>query len=139
MPRLLALLACSLLLLPGCYYAAGYYYDYDYSVSVSAEAAPSTTFSSVAVNLSSTYAIDNASIYITSQDWTVTSAPDTATYVLDDNGRDATLLAVTPGTYVVRYRTWFYSNYDYNACYCTTATGYRESFVTITVVPAPSV
>lgn len=138
MPRLIAMLACCLFLLTGCFYVAGSYYDYDYSVSVTAEADPDATFTGLTVNLSSTYAIDNASIYITSQDWTVTSEPASATYVLDDDGRDATLLAMTPGTYVVRYRTWYYSNYDYDYCYCTTATGYRESFVTITVTLAPS-
>jgi hypothetical protein len=138
MSRLPALLACCLFVLPGCYYSAGYYAYDNYSVSVTASAEPATTFTGMAVDLNSSYAIDNAAVYITTQDWTVTAAPTAATYALTDGGRDATLLAVTPGTYVVRYRTWYYTNYDYDYCYCTTATGYRESFVTITVVPAPS-
>ena len=138
MPRLLVVLACCLIALPGCFYSAGYYYhDYDYSVAVVAVADPETTFSGVPVDLTSVYAIDNATVYISEQDWTVIEAPFDATFALDDDGRDATLLAATPGDYKVLYRTWYYTNYDYDYCYCTTSTGYRESFVIVTVLPAP--
>ncbi|HEX3132225.1 MAG TPA: hypothetical protein VHX44_01440 [Planctomycetota bacterium] len=126
-----------LLALSGCYYSSGY--SYSYSVSVSATADNSPVVSGMSVSLNSVYNIDNATVYITSQDWTVTTAPVAAVFALNDNGRDATLVPVTPGTYVVRYRTWYYTNYDYNYCYCTYATGYREAFVTVTVLPAPSV
>lgn len=136
-PLLLLLLA--LVTLPGCYYAVGGYYYYDdYSVAVTATGQPDPTFAGTPVDLDSVYAIDNAQVYITTQDWTVTTAPAGAIYVLDDDGRSATLLATTPGTYTVRYRTWYYTDWDYGYCYCTTATGYREAFVTITVVAAPS-
>jgi hypothetical protein len=121
--------------LSGCYYSDGY----SYSVSVTTTADNSTVYSGMNVTLSSAYSIDNATVYITSQDWTVTTAPVAAVFALTDNGRDATLLPVTPGTYVVRYRTWYYTNYDYNYCYCTSATGYRESYVTVTVLAAPPV
>jgi hypothetical protein len=126
------LIAC--LMLSGCYYNA----HYDYSVTVTAVADNETVIVGTTVSLTSEYEIDNASVYITDQDWGVTSAPASSTFVLDDDGRDATFLASTPGTYVVRYRTWYYTGWDYDHCYCTDASGYRESSITITVVAAPS-
>lgn len=132
----LILFACCALTLPGCFYYAGY--STSYSVVVITSASPDTTFQGLTVSLNSAYAIDNASVYITSQDWSVTDAPLAATYVLSDQGRSATLLPNTPGTYVMRYRTWYYTNWDYSYCYCTYYTSYRESYVTVTVLPAPS-
>lgn len=129
-----ALLFAALLALPGCYYYAG---GYSYSVYVTAVADYDLVYPSTPVSLNSDYDIDNASVYITDQDWDVVTAPDAAVFVLDDDGRDATLIPVTAGTYVVRYRTWYYTNYDYYDCYCTDYTSYRESYVTIEVVPAP--
>lgn len=129
-----ALLLACLLVLPGCYYHAGY----SYSIQVTAVADNETVFSGMNVSLTSDYDIDNAEVFITDHDWSVTSAPVSAVFALDDDGRDATLLPVTTGTYVVRYRTWYYTEYDYYDCYCTYPTGYRESYVTITVLVAPS-
>lgn len=129
------LLAC-LLVLPGCHYYAGT--GYSYSIQVTAVADNETVFSGMTVSLTSDYDIDNADVFITDQDWSVTTAPASAVFALDDDGRDATLLPVTAGTYVVRYRTWYYTDYDYYDCYCTHPTGYRESYVTITVLVAPS-
>lgn len=129
----LAALIFGMLALSGCYYSS----SISYSVSVTTVASPDITFEGIAVDLESVYAIDNAAVYITDQDWSITGAPLGATFVLDDNGRDATFLATTPGDYTVRYRTWYYTDWDYYDCYCTVYTSYRESFVTITVVPAP--
>jgi hypothetical protein len=137
MSRSLALVACCLLFLSGCYYESESD-DVYFRVEVSAEADHPTAFVGMTVELSSYYVTDHASVYITTHDWTVVSHPAGATYILDDYGRDASLLPLSPGTYVVRYRTWYYTNHDYEDCDCTTATGYREDFVTITVVPAPS-
>ncbi len=130
----MAALIAGVLLSSGCYYQA----DHSYSVSVTAVVDYQTVYSDTEVSLTSEYAIDNATVYIDDQDWSVTSAPSGAVYALDDYGRDAYLIPITVGTYVVRYRTWFYTNYDYDSCYCTYATGYRESYITITVIPAPS-
>lgn len=130
---LLVLLA--LLALPGCYYDT----SVSFSVHVTTVSSSDTTYSGMAVSLESVYAVDNAAVYITAQDWTVTGAPVSATYVLDDDGREAVFLASTAGTYTVRYRTWYYTNWDYDDCHCTAYTSYRESYVTITVLPAPSI
>ena len=59
--------------------------------------------------------------------------------MLDDDGRDANFLAATAGTYTVRYRTWYYTNWDYDHCHCTVYSSYRESYVTVTVLPAPPI
>jgi len=128
------LIAC-VMALSGCHY---YHddYSYGYSVSVTAVADNTTVISGMSVALDSDYDIDGASVYITDQDWSVTTAPVSAVFALDDEGRSATFTPTTTGTYVVRYRTWYYTNYDYDYCYCTSATGYRESYVTITVVAA---
>lgn len=131
----LTALVLGVLVLSGCYYSS----SVSFSVSVNAVSSPDTTYEGLAVSLASVYAIDNAEVYITDQDWGVTGAPIGATYVLDDDGRDATFLASTPGTYTVRYRTWYYTDWDYYDCYCTVYTSYRESYVTITVLPAPSI
>ncbi len=128
----LALLAGCLLVLNGCYYSA----SVSYSITVSTEAQPDALYVGTSSTLVSTYAVDNAAVYITTQDWTVTTAP--AGFVLSDAGREATFTPTGPGTYVVRYRTWYYTNWDYDYCYCYNATGYRESYVTVTVLPAPS-
>ena len=137
-----ALLFAALLSLPGCHYYADPVYDngYRYSISVTAVAVYDTAYSGTEVPLFSDYDLDNVEVYITDQDWTVISAPVSAVFALDDYGRDATLLPVTPGTYVVMYRTWYYTNYDYYDyyCYCYNSSGYRESYVTVTVFPAPS-
>jgi hypothetical protein len=132
-PLAALLLAC--LVLPGCYY---YNASYSYSVTVTAVADNNTVFTAMSVTLASDYDIDGTTVYITDQDWSVTTAPALATYALDDDGRDATFIPLTPGTYVVRYRTWYYTSYDYDYCYCTYYTSYRESYVTINVLPAPS-
>lgn len=133
--RLLAWPLVLVLTLSGCYYSDG---SYSYSISVNTMADNGTVVSGMSVSLSSDYDIDNASVYITDQDWGVTTAPTAAIFAFDDNGREATLMPLTPGTYVVRYRTWYYTNWDYNSCYCTYASSYRESYVTVTVLPAPS-
>lgn len=128
-----ALLIAGLIVLSGCHY---YNASYSYSVSVTAVADNETVVSGMTVSLTSDYDIDDAEVYITDQDWSVISAPASAVFTFDDDGRDATLIPTTPGTYVVRYRTWYYTNWDYDACFCTHSTGYRESFVTITVAAA---
>lgn len=132
-----ALLMASLVALSGCYYSASGY-SYSYSVTVTAVADNDTALTGMTVSLMSDYDVDNAEVYITDHEWSVTSAPVAASFAFDDDGRDATLLPVTAGTYVVRYRTWYYTNYDYYDCYCTTYSSYRESYVTVTVLPAPS-
>ena len=136
-----ALLFAALLALPGCHYYADSGYDngYSYSISVTAVANYDLVYSGTPVSLFSDYDLDNVEVYITDQDWTVISAPEAAEFYFDDYGRDATLEPVTPGTYVVLYRTWYYTNYDYYDyyCYCYNSSGYRESYVTI-VVQAPS-
>ena len=119
-------------LLSGCYYSA----SVSYSITVTTQAQPDTIIAGTSTTLVSIYQIDNASVYLTAQDWTVTTAP--AAYVISDQGRDATFTPAGSGTFVVRYRAWYYTNWDYNYCYCTYATGYRESYVTVTVLPAPS-
>ena len=132
----LALLVCCLLGMSGCHYVAvddgGYS---SYQVTVYADAEPNVLYSGMSTTLTSTYVVDNASITITDQDWMVTSAP--AGYVLADYGREAIFTPSAAGVYVMRYRIWYYSNWDYDACYCSYATGYRESYVTVTVVAAP--
>lgn len=130
-----AMLIACVVALSGCYYVGS---GYSYSVQVTAVADYDTVYTSTPVSLTSDYDIDNAEVYITDQDWDVTTAPTAAVFALTDDGRDATLLPVTAGTYVVRYRTWYYTNYDYYDCYCTAYTSYRESYITITVVVAPS-
>jgi hypothetical protein len=130
---LLAALTATLGLSAGCYYDDGW----SYSVSVNAVADNETVFTGLTVTLSSDYDIDDATVYITEQDWGVTSAPADAVFALNEDGREATFTPVTTGTYVVRYRTWYYTNWDYDACYCTHHTSYRESYVTITVLAAP--
>ncbi|MBA3699533.1 MAG: hypothetical protein H0W78_11865 [Planctomycetes bacterium] len=131
---LMAVLIAGVLLLSGCYYHA----DYSYSISVTAVADNQTVISTTPVSLTSEYDFDNVTVYIDDQDWSVTSAPAGAVFTFYDDGRDATLIPTSVGTYVVRYRTWYYTNYDYDYCLCTYATGYRESYITITVIPAPS-
>lgn len=130
-----ALLIACVMALSGCYYTGS---GYSYSVYVTAVADYDTVFTSMPVSLTSDYDIDNASVYITDQDWDVTTAPAAAVFAITDDGRDATFVPVTAGTYVVRYRTWYYTNYDYYDCYCTSYSSYRESYITITVLPAPS-
>ena len=128
----LALLATCLLLLSGCHYSSSD--SYGYSVTVSTQAQPNALYEGTSSTLVSRYAVDNASVYITAEDWTVTSAPDG--YVLSDAGREATFTPLGPGTYVVRYRTWYYTDWD--SCYCYEATSYRETYVTVTALAAPA-
>jgi hypothetical protein len=135
LPHVFIVALVGMLGLSGCYYSS----SISFSVHVSTTSSPDTTFEGVAVDLESVYAVDNAEVYITAQDWTVTGAPGGSTWMLDDDGRDATFLADTPGTYTIRYRTWYYTNWDYEDCFCTTYTSYRESYVTVTVLPAPSI
>lgn len=132
----LAVLLFGVLALSGCYYSAS---GSSYSVSVTIVSSPSTTYEGVAVTLESLYAVDNAAVYITDQDWSVTGAPPGSTFVLDDNGREASFLSATAGTYTVRYRTWYYTDWDYDYCHCTVYSSYRESYVTVTVLPASSI
>ena len=132
----LALLVCCLLGISGCHDAGVYEDSYSsYQVTVYADAQPDVLYSGMSTSLGSTYVVYNASITITDQDWMVTSAP--AGYVLADYGREAIFTPGAAGVYVVRYRTWYYSNWDYDACSCSTSSGYRESYVTVTVVAAP--
>jgi hypothetical protein len=132
----LALLVCCLLGLSGCHDAGVDEGSYSsYQVTVYTDAQPDALYAGMSTSLGSTYVVYNASITITDQDWMVTSAP--AGYVLADYGREAIFTPGAAGVYVVRYRTWYYSNWDYDACYCSYATGYSESYVTVTVVAAP--
>ncbi len=132
--RQLAALLIACLVLPGCYYSA----SYSYSVTVTAVADNNTVYTAMAVSLASDYDVDGTTVYITDQEWTVTTAPALATFALTDDGRVATFIPLSPGTYVVRYRTWYYTSYDYDSCYCTYYTSYRESYVTVNVLPAPA-
>ncbi len=129
---LLLLLLPSVLLTNGCSSSS----DYSYSIAISTEAQPDTIYVGTPTTLLSYYHTDNVAVYLTAQDWTVVTAPDG--YVLSDFGREADFTPSGPGTYVVRYRTWYYTNYDYDSCYCTYATGYRESYVSVTAVLAPA-
>lgn len=130
------LLVACLIVLSGCHYYAGS--GYSYSIQVTAVADNETVASGMTVSLTSDYDIDDAEVYITDQDWSVIMAPPSAVFTFDDDGRDATLTPTTAGTYYIRYRTWYYTNWDYYDCYCTHPTGYRESYVTITVGAALS-
>jgi hypothetical protein len=122
------LLAC-LLVLSSCH---SYHSGYHFSVSVNTEAAPSPTFTGLETNLSASYSTDNVAVYLTDHNWTVLTAA--GPYVLQDNGFTAKFTPSVAGDYTIRYRAWYYTNYDY----CCYATSYRESIVVVTaLVPPP--
>jgi hypothetical protein len=125
----LAFLACCVLLLGACHE-----YHVSYSISVNADATPNPTYAGLTITLSSRYSTDNANAYVTDHDWTVTSAA--GGYTLQDDGFTAEFTPTAVGTYVVRYRTWYYTNWDSGCCYYPTS--YREVYVTVSVVPGPS-
>ncbi len=125
---LCGLVAC-IFILGGCsYYVSGY----NYTITVNTSAAPTPTYTGMATTLSASYATDNVSLYLTAHDWSVVNAA--GPYVLQDNGFTAQFTPGIAGQYTIRYRTWYYTNYDY----CCYATGYRESYVVVTVLtPVP--
>jgi hypothetical protein len=117
MPAFVVLLA---LLLSGCYC------DCSYSVSINTTADTGTVPVGDVVGLSVHFTSENTSVTIDSDDWQVVSGP--GGYTLTDFGRSADLTPVVAGTYVVRYRVWYWTDWgDYN---------YQESFVTVQAVAA---
>ena len=117
LPAFAVLLA---LLLSGCHD------DFSYSVSINTMAESGTVTTGQAVGLSVHFTTDNTSVSIDSDDWQVVSSP--GSYTLTDFGRSADLTPAVAGTYVVRYRVWFWTDWgDYI---------YKESFVTVQAVTA---
>lgn len=113
--RWLPALALFALLLSGCHD------DFSYSVSITTTADSSTVPTGNAVGLSVYFTISNTSVAIDYDDWQIVSSPGAA--VLSDFGRSADLTPYVAGTYVVRYRVWYWTDYgDYN---------YQESFITV--------
>jgi len=124
----LGLFSC-LFVLSGCHYyaSAGPYY----TVSVTANAAPSPTFTGFDTTLSATYATSNVAVYLVAHEWSMVTAA--GPYILEDYGFTGKLTPGVAGEYTLRYRTWYYTNYDY----CCYATEYRESYVVITAFAPP--
>ena len=121
-------LLVALCTLSGCHY----YSSYSYDVHVGTEVGPNPSYAGLTVSLNATYDLDNVSIHITDHEWVVTSAD--GAYTLVDNGLTGEFTPMVAGNYTIKYRTWYYTEYDY----CCYATEYRESVVVLTVLdPVP--
>ncbi len=126
--RALAIIPC-VLALSGCYYYAS---DVPYySISVTTDVALSPTFAGFDTAVTATYATNNVAVYLVEHDWSVVSAA--GPYVLVDNGFTGTLRPGVAGEYLLRYRAWYYTNYDN----CCSASDYRESYVVVTALTPP--
>jgi hypothetical protein len=125
---LLGLMSTSFIM-SGCHY---YSDNVDsYQVSVSTTAAPNPSFAGFTSTVSASYSNDNVVLNLTAHDWSVVSS--SGAYVLVDHGYTADFTPMIAGDYTLRYRTWYYTNYDY----CCYATGYRESYVVVTAFAPP--
>lgn len=120
--RRLALLLVSLTLLAGCHD------DFSWSVTISTYAESSTAYTGTEVGLTAVIAADNTDVRIDDEDWEVVSAP--GAYALGDHGQYAEFTGLVPGTYVLRYRVWYWADDGYYYV--------QESFVTVTVLSAPA-
>jgi hypothetical protein len=125
----LGLFPC-LMALSGCYYYVSNV-PY-YSVNVTTNAAPTPTYTGFQTTLSANYVTENVAVYIVAHEWSMVTAA--GPYILEDNGFTGNLTVGVAGQYTLRYRTWYYTNYDY----CCSATEYRESYVVITALVPPS-
>lgn len=120
--RRLALLLFSLVLLAGCHD------HWSWSVTVTTYSESSTVYTGTEVGLTAVISTDNTDVWIDNEDWSVVSAP--GTYALGDHGQLAEFTGLVAGTYVLRYRVWYWAD---NGYYYE-----QESFVTVTVLTAPA-
>ena len=117
----LATLLFALVLLAGC---DGWW---SWSVTVNTYSTSSSTYPGTTVGLSAVFETDNTSVWIDHDEWAVVSAP--GGYALTAHGQSADFTGQVVGSYVVRYRVWYWVDNGNSS--------YQESFVTITVLAAP--
>lgn len=119
--RRLATLLFALALLAGCHGHVSW------SVTITTHSASSTAYTGTEVGLYAVFHLDDTDVWIDDEDWDVVSAP--GAFALDDHGQTAELTGLVSGDYVVRYRVWYWvDDGSYHV---------QESFVTVTVLPAP--
>lgn len=121
MRRIITLLV-ALVLLAGCHD------HWSWSVTITTYSESSTVYTGTEVGLTAVIHADNTDVWIDNEDWDVISAP--GGYVLGDHGQYAEFTGLVAGSYVLRYRVWYWAD---NGYYYS-----QESFVTVTVLAAPA-